>query len=166
MTSLPSRIEILVGGSEHLESCLQIGRRLPEYFDETGLEQRRRSLSSDFLYAAVENEQVIGFATIGSEEDGTAEIHWLAVNPSRQGEGIGHALVKRIEEDLAGKAAKLLTVKTLAEDANYPPYEATRTFYEKNGFGHADTIHSNPDWNGDPAAVYMKELSTREAKCN
>ena len=163
-TSSLSRVKILVGNSEHTGACMRIGESLPEFFDEAGLNQMRRSLSSDVLYVAVEEGSVVGFATVtGGEKSEEAEITWLAVDPGRQRKGIGRSLLKRIEESLAEKCKSLLMVKTLAAEANYPPYEATRTFYEKNGFSHVETIHSYAEWGGDPAAIYSKQLSTREA---
>ncbi len=144
---------------------MRIGENLPEFFDKTGLKQMRRSLSKDLLYLAIKDGRVVGFVTIEEESKG-AEISWLAVEPTQQGEGIGSNLLNFIEESLAGRGTKLLTVKTLAGESNYQPYEAARAFYERNGFDHIRTIHSYPDWDGDPAAVYMKELPIREAECN
>lgn len=120
----------------------------------------QRSLSTDALYVAVENERVVGFATVGGEKE-EVEITWLAVDPTRQKNGLGRALVRRIEENLVGKGIELLTVKTLAEGANYPPFETTRRFYEKVGFTHVETVDPYPGWNGDPAAIYEKVLIER-----
>lgn len=155
--SLSSRVEIVAGESEHVEGCLRIAESLPEHFNEAGLGQMRHSLSGDALHVAVEGGCVVGFATVGGEEE-AAEITWIVVDPSQQGKGIGRALIKRIEEDLAEKGIETLTVKTLAEKADYPPYEATRRFYEQNGFTRVETVDSYPDWDGDPAVIYAKEL--------
>ncbi|MGI2327505.1 GNAT family N-acetyltransferase [Planococcus sp. YIM B11945] len=53
------------------------------------------------LFFWKESEAIIGL--IGVEmANGHFTIHHLSVNPSYQGEGIGHAMVKRIQELLAG----------------------------------------------------------------
>ena len=39
------------------------------------------------------------------------------------------------------------------------PYEATRAFWERNGFVHVDTIDPLPGWEpGNPAAIYVAAL--------
>ena len=54
----------------------------PGFFDETGLEQMRRSLSCEALHVAVEDGRAVGFATVtGGEESEKAEVTWLAVGP-------------------------------------------------------------------------------------
>lgn len=157
MISSLSKMDILVGDAEHVEVCLLIVESLPEYFNEAGLKEMRRNLLKDTLYVAVEGGCVVGFVTVNSE-DGKAEIIWLAVAPEHQDEGVGRALVSRVKEDLIKNGVKLLTVKTLAEEADYSPFEATRRFYERNGFLHIETISNYPGWDGDPAAVYEKNL--------
>ena len=164
--SSPSKIDVSIGNREHLEACLHIGESLPEYFDEAGLKEMWRSLSSDILYVAAGQGRIVGFATISGENNEKAEITWLAVSPKRQGKGIGRVLMARIEEDLIKKGVKLLTVKTLAEEAEYPPFDATRRFYERSGFLHVETINPYPGWEGDPAAIYVKPLSSNEAMCS
>jgi hypothetical protein len=50
----------------------------------------------------------------------------------------------------------VVEVKTLDASAGYPPYEATRAFWERGGFVLVDTIDPLPDWEpGSPAAVYV-----------
>jgi hypothetical protein len=52
-----------------------------------------------------------------------------------------------------------VTVKTLDSSAGYAPYEATRAFYEHNGFVHVDTIDPLPGWPpGNPAAIYAAAI--------
>ena len=43
--------------------------------------------------------------------------------------------------------------------SGYRPYEATRAFWERNGFVHVDTIDPLPGWEpGNPAAIYVAAL--------
>jgi hypothetical protein len=49
--------------------------------------------------------------------------------------------------------------KTLDRSSGYRPYEATRAFWERNGFVHVDTIDPLPGWKpGNPAAIYVAAL--------
>ncbi|MGB3681560.1 MAG: GNAT family N-acetyltransferase [Rubrobacteraceae bacterium] len=158
--SSPSRVDILVGDGRYLESCLHIGKSLPEYFNEAGLKEMRRSLSRDDLYMAMEEDLVVAFATVADVEGTKAEIAWFAVSLEQQRKGVGRSLLARVEKDLIEKGVELLTVETLAEESDYPPFESTRRFYERNGFLHAETMDPYPGWGGDPAAFYAKTLST------
>lgn len=153
---------VLVGDRGYAGSCLRIAEKLPEYFDANDLGTMRRDLLEDVLYVAVEAEEVVGFSTVRDKGEKVAEISWLAVDPGRRSGGIGRALVGRVEEDLAAGGVELLMVKTLAADADYPPYEATRRFYERSGFLHLETVNPYPPWNGDPAAIYAKALPAQE----
>lgn len=51
-----------------------------------------------------------------------------------QRQGLGHQLVQAILEWCAKENFVFLTVKTLDESADYPPYNGTRAFYRKEGF--------------------------------
>ena len=43
--------------------------------------------------------------------------------------------------------------------SGYRPYQATRAFWERNGFVHIDTIDPLPGWEpGNPAAIYVAAL--------
>jgi hypothetical protein len=53
----------------------------------------------------------------------------------------------------------VVTVKTLDSSAGYAPYEATRAFYEHNGFVYVDTIDPLPGWPpGNPPAIYAAAI--------
>ncbi len=49
-----------------------------------------------------------------------------------------------------------MEAKTLDRSSGYHPYEATRAFWERNGFIQIDTIDPLPGWQpGNPAAIYV-----------
>ena len=53
----------------------------------------------------------------------------------------------------------MVEAKTLDSSSGYQPYEATRAFWERNGFVHIDTIDPLPGWEaGNPAAIYVAAL--------
>jgi len=48
---------------------------------------------------------------------------------------------------------------SLDRSSGYRPYEATRAFWERNGFVHVDTIDPLPGWEpGNPAAIYVAAI--------
>jgi hypothetical protein len=50
----------------------------------------------------------------------------------------------------------VVEAKTLDRSSGYRPYEATRAFWERNGFIQVDTIDPLPGWPpGNPAAIYV-----------
>lgn len=76
-----------------------------------------------------------------------------------QHKGYGTALIEHTSIRLKEKGIRLLEVKTLAPQAGYQPYEATRRFYNKNGFILTDIIDPYPGWEpGNPCALYVKIL--------
>lgn len=55
--------------------------------------------------------------------------------------------------------SSVVEVKTLDSSSGYRPYEATRAFWERNGFVQVDTIDPLPGWEpGNPAAIYVAAL--------
>ncbi len=88
-----------------------------------------------------------------------SELLWMAVKLECHRQGIGTALLDCVVNDSVSQGIKLLEVKTLSADVNYPPYDATRHFYEKMGFMHLETIDPYPGWEaGNPCAIYIKIL--------
>ena len=84
---------------------------------------------------------------------------WIAVDAPRRGHGHGTRLLNDVLDDLAATAVSVVTVKTLDSSAGYAPYEATRAFYERNGFVYVDTIDPLPGWPpGNPAAIYAAAI--------
>jgi ribosomal protein S18 acetylase RimI-like enzyme len=83
---------------------------------------------------------------------GTYDLYWMAVDPARQGAGIGTALLHAMESRLTG-LARLVVVET-AGRAQYAP---TRAFYQARGYRVASRI---PDFYapGDDQVVYVKQM--------
>jgi len=61
---------------------------------------------------------------------GTYDLYWIAVEPSLQGRGIGRALVRRMEAEIAEEGAYLVRVET----SGLAAYAATRAFYDRAGY--------------------------------
>lgn len=152
-------MEVLRGDARHIEACVSIATELRQYFTDEAIATIGEDLRKHSLYVAMDSDEVVGFVTIQRKNTNVAEILWMAVKLARQHGGIGSAVVDRVAADLRAQGIRLLEVKTLAEDAGYPPYEATRRFYEKMGFIHLETIDPYPGWEpGNPCAIYVKIL--------
>jgi ribosomal protein S18 acetylase RimI-like enzyme len=143
-------------------ACLKIVRDLPDYFDERDFEELEHELRARdrTLYFAEQAGEVAGFALVERRGERIAEICWLAVGPEFRGQGVGSALLAEVFETLRSAGVELLEVKTLSAKADYPPYEATRRFYERAGFLHLETVDPYPGWGPEnPCAIYVKALT-------
>lgn len=140
-------------------SATAIVRGLPDHFtsDVPGLVERDAARHGGWVLT--DAGAVAGFAIASRRPPGSAEILWIAVDPARRGQGLGTALLDRVLGELAAAGVSVVEAKTLDASADYPPYEATRAFWEHMGFVHIDTIDPLPDWPpGNPAAIYVAAL--------
>jgi GNAT superfamily N-acetyltransferase len=102
---------------------------------------------------------VTGFAIAARKSPAGAEILWMAVDAGWRGRGHGTTLLGHVLDHLAAAGISVVEVKTLDASSGYSPYEATRAFWERNGFVHVDTIDPLPGWEpGNPAAIYVAAL--------
>ena len=161
MNSIMQQIMITgPGNEENIASCLAIARQLDEYFVESAITRMGQDMADQALYVALHMNEAVGFAVMDCKSNHAAEISWMAVKPEYQRQGIGSALVDRVASDFSSQGTRVMEVKTLSADVDYPPYEKTRRFYEKAGFIHLDTIDPYPGWEpGNPCAIYVKILS-------
>jgi len=136
-----------------------IVRGLPDYFTDDVPGQVEHEAAAREAWVVTEAGTVTGFAIAARKSPGGAEIRWMAVDAGRRGRGHGTALLGRVMDDLAAAGISVVEVKTLDSSAGYPPYEATRAFWERHGFVQIDTIDPLPDWEpGNPAAIYVAAL--------
>jgi len=109
------------------------------------------------MVAAYAGEEPVGFATLKPQTPAAAELHLIGVLQSHHGRGIGAGLLRQIEALARQQGARLLTVKTLAPSIPYPPYVATRAFYERQGFLPVEVFPLlwGPE---DPCLLMVKQL--------
>ncbi len=110
-----------------------------------------------FLVAA-DGEKVVGYACWGPTPmtDRTFDLYWIAVDPRRQGGGVGRKLMAEVERRLTAEGARLLLVETASKES----YAATRAFYERIGYLE---VARTPDFykDGDDRVVYSRRLAPR-----
>ena len=86
--------------------------------------------------------------------NGTWNMLALAVLPAHQGDGVGGALVKRLEDDLRSQSVRVLIADTSGTEA----FSLTRRFYAKNGYDEEARIRDFWDA-GDDKVVFWKALA-------
>jgi ribosomal protein S18 acetylase RimI-like enzyme len=107
-------------------------------------------------YVAEIGGKLVGWICFGATPCtlGTFDMYWIAVDPDRQGEGIGRQLSSFAEQQILKQNGRLIVVET----SGMPRYESTRKFYEKTGYILAAEV---PDFYaaGDPKCIYLKSLT-------
>ena len=136
-----------------------IVRGLPEYFTDDVPGKVERDAAGHGAWVITDDGTIAGFVIAARKSPGGAEILWIAVDAPRRGRGHGTRLLTNVMDDLAETGVSVVTVKTLDSSAGYAPYEATRAFYERNGFVYVDTIDPLPGWPpGNPAAIHAAAI--------
>jgi ribosomal protein S18 acetylase RimI-like enzyme len=94
---------------------------------------------------------VAGYACFGSTPltKGTWDLYWIAVDPARQGAGIGRALLVAAEDAIRAEDGRMLLIET----AGKASYEKTRAMYLACGYREIARV---PDFYdiGDDKVVY------------
>ncbi|MFY9932608.1 MAG: GNAT family N-acetyltransferase [Streptosporangiaceae bacterium] len=136
-------------------------RGLPDYFTDDVPAKLERDAASHEAWVLTESESgaVAGIAVAARKSPGGAEILWIAIDAARRGRGHGTRLLGHVLDHLAATGISVVAAKTLDRSSGYLPYEATRAFWERNGFVYLDTIDPLPGWQpGNPAAIYVAAL--------
>lgn len=142
-----------------LPALAAIVRSLPDYFTEDVAGQVERDCAVHPGWVLAGAAGITGFAVAARKSPVAAEILWIAVGPAWRGRGTGTMLLDHVLGDLAAEGVSVVEAKTLDCSADYPPYEATRAFWEHRGFVQVDTIDPLPGWEpGNPAAIYVAAL--------
>ena len=115
--------------------------------------------ASDYSFLISEENDVIkGFTCFGPHAltAGAFDIYWIAVDPEYQNQGVGRALIRRVEEEVEKRNGNLLILET----SSTPPYQPARDFYSRNGFTLEATIHDfyAPE---DHLVIFTKHISYR-----
>jgi len=125
----------------------------------TAVELLDESLAGDEDYrflGAYDAATLVGWACWGPTPGtrGTHDLYWIAVDPERQGQGVGSQLLGAVEQELQADGCRLIVVETSSRAA----YEPTRRFYERRGYTRAATLpgYYAP---GDDLVIYLKELA-------
>jgi GNAT superfamily N-acetyltransferase len=145
--------------AEDASAAVAIVRGLPDYFTDDVPAKVERDAASHDAWVVTDSETVAGFAVAARKSSGGAEILWIAIDAARRGCGHGTRLLAHVLDQLATAGVSVVEAKTLDHSSGYHPYEATRAFWERNGFIQVDTIDPLPGWpSGNPAAIYVAAI--------
>ena len=107
------------------------------------------------VFVAEVGSSIAGYICYGPTPltEGTWDIYWLAVTPKQQSRGIGKALLGFAEDNIKEAKGRLALIETSSK----PEYEATRLFYQAQGYEMACRIVDfyAP---GDDKLVFQKRL--------
>ncbi|SMD20954.1 GNAT family N-acetyltransferase [Rhizobium sp. RU36D] len=111
--------------------------------------------SEDLWLTYEEDSTALGFCYAAPEQltEGTWNMLAIAVLPSKQGEGVGAAIVQELEAVLRGRGHRVLIADTSGTEA----YRKTREFYRKNGY--TEEARVRDFWApGDDKVIFWKAL--------
>jgi GNAT superfamily N-acetyltransferase len=108
-----------------------------------------------FFLSAMDDANLLGFACYGPTPltQGTFDLYWIAVSAAAKGQGIGRALMARMEDEVRALGGRMIVLDT----SGRPEYEPTRTFYHRIGYTHSATV---PDFYapGDDLVIFSRLL--------
>ena len=79
-----------------------------------------------------DDSHVHGYALYGPTPmaDGVFDLYWIAVDPARQGQGLGQLLLRFVENEVRRKAGRMLLIETSSKRS----YAPTLRFYQAAGY--------------------------------
>lgn len=111
--------------------------------------------NNDIWLTFHDNDTAIGFCYAAPEQlsQGTWNMLAIAVLPSRQGDGVGAALIQELEDTLRKKGNRIVIVDTSGTEA----FSRTQAFYHKNGYTQEARVRDF--WaEGDDKIIFWKRL--------
>lgn len=89
--------------------------------------RRKLSIQRELFFVAIENLEIVGTA-MGGYDGHRGWVYYVAVSPRHRRQGIGTALMKRVERDLAELGCPKLNLQIRTDN------EEVITFYKKLGY--------------------------------
>ncbi len=100
----------------------------------------RQGEASGYVFLVYKKgDRSLGYACFGPHPltEGIFDLYWIAVDPEAQGQGIGHALLARAEDEVRARGGRMLLVETSGTSA----YAPARRLYESCGYRYEAVIH-------------------------
>lgn len=144
------------------EACDAIVLTLPYHFgDEEGRRDCAAAVREQLGLIAEDGGEVVGFLTFEARFDECIEVTWMAVHAERRRQRIGQALLDRLAGDARAKGRQFILVLTVSPsdgpDEVPDGYQATRAFYEANGFILARDFPGY--WKSDTPVLMVRPLN-------
>jgi GNAT superfamily N-acetyltransferase len=109
-----------------------------------------------YFLSALDEGRLLGFACYGPTPltQGTFDLYWIGVSSTARGQGVGRALMARVEDEVRALGGRVIVLDT----SGRPEYETTRAFYHRIGYTHSGTV---PDFYapGDDLIIFSRLLA-------
>jgi len=107
-----------------------------------------------FLFAESGGD-LIGYACYGpiACTQGSYDLYWIVVDKNHQRCGVGRALLRRAEREIARRGGRRVYIETSGRDQ----YAPTRAFYQRCGYT-AEALLKDFYAPGDDKVIYVKQL--------
>lgn len=118
---------------------------------------RHGTKSGYFFLFAIYNKKVIGYTCFGpiSCTDNRFDLYWIAVHKEHHNKGLGARLLHKSEQNMLKRNAKRIYIETSSRE----DYDATRAFYQKNGYTSVATLKDFYA-SGDSKVIFVKSFDT------
>jgi D-alanine-D-alanine ligase len=123
---------------------------------ELAEERLAQGPASGYHFVFAEREgRVLGYACYGpiALTLGSYDLYWIAVDKTTQGQGLGRALMEKVEELVRAEGGRRIYIET----STRPPYLPTRAFYLRAGC-RLECVLEDFYAVGDGKAIYVKTL--------
>jgi len=118
--------------------------------------EKGKASGYEFIFAEQKGDAV-GYICFGKNTVTVSsfDVYWIAVEPSKQGQGIGQLLLEEAERQIAAGGGSRIYIET----SHRSDYQATRGFYERCGYTLASVLDDfyAP---GDSKATYVKVIGS------
>lgn len=141
-------------------ACTQeVLESLPDWFGNAqGIAEYCHKVQALPLWAAVGSAGAwLGLLAVTIHYGRTGELVVMGVKPGLHRQGVGQALYRAAEGYFVEKGCRYAMAKTLSDTVDFPPYEATRRFYQAMGFGPLATLTEMWD-EENPCLIMLKAL--------
>jgi|SRR4249919_118593 len=143
------------------EACDAIVATAYHFGDDQGRRDCAAAVRLQAGLVAQRDGEVLGFLTVEPRFDDCAEITWMAIRADQRRRGVGRMLLDRLAADTSAAGRHFLLVLTVSpsdETDEIPDgYQATRAFYQANGFVLARDFAGY--WESDTPVLMVRALN-------
>jgi ribosomal protein S18 acetylase RimI-like enzyme len=93
----------------------------------------------EYVVQVLEDERMIaGYVCFGPTPmtDSVYDLYWIAVDPERQGQGLGRQLLRFVENEVTSRNGRMLLIETSSKES----YAPTLRFYQRSGYDEISRI--------------------------
>lgn len=141
-------------------SCMPVLRALPHWFGiEDAILGYEREIDElpTFVVRRDGADEIIGFASVKRHFPESAELYVLGVLPTLHRQGVGRAMLARVEDWLRSEGVDYVHLKTRGPSKPDEGYERTRAFYAALGYRPLEELPTL--WNeANPALLLVKRV--------